>query len=332
MIRRVLMATINADHPQRGMTQAFRSTFPEVADFDYLRLARSGLSHGEVGRRFVEAAASFRPDWAWLQLQDMGTIAPSAIEEAKERCPRAVFTHWTGDVRREVGPYTAAVSRACHATFVSSVGQLPMYARAAGEGRFVRYLQIAVDWEEDVLGLPAWEPPFRVPDVVFAGGHYGPMFPGTRDREEAVLALLGAGVDVGVVGGGWPAGFPVAGSCHVKAQHHVYRRAKAVLSVSNFNDIELYYSDRQLIAMASGRPVLAKRVPGLEREFEDGRHLVMFDGPEDLVPKALSLLADPARQEAVGLAGREEVVRNHTWWSRLNEALPLVEEIAAGLG
>jgi len=325
MIARALLATINADHPQAGMLAGFRTVFgaSNVRDFDYMAARRAGLALDKVNRMFVEDCCRHRPDWIWLQVQETGVLTPEAIAEVRRRLPGAVVTHWMGDCRAAVPPYLASICRVTHLTLVSNDGQMGMF-KVAGAQKAL-YCQIAVDWDEDVLGLPPWEPPFRVPDVVFCGNNYGRAFPGTPDREGAILALRAAKIDAGVVGGGWSRPFNPVGTCGVKQQHHVYRRAKVALSISHFNDIRLYYSDRQLISMASGTPVVCRHVPGLEDEFKDGVECLWYRTSQELVAHVRSLLADPRRAVAIGAAGRDAVIRDHTWEARIRQILPSVE-------
>lgn len=339
MIRTVLMATINSDHPQTGMQHAFAGIFGahRVEDFDYLARQRAGADVARCNVEFYEHARALRPDWIWLQLQDTNVLTPETLRRVREALPHTVITHWTGDCRPEVSPYLGAIGQAAHVTFVSSVGQLPLF-RAAGAER-AHYLQIGVDWHEDVQGDPDWTPPFRVPDVVFCGNYYGARFPGTIERAGTIQALVDARIDVGIVGGGWPEGFPVIGQCHVKQQAHVYRRAKVAVNVNHFNAIERYYSDRQLIAMANAATV-CWGVPGLEAEFRDdtseprdGRFIGecrMFRTPAQAVEIVQVLLADPEYRSVLRTRGRAAVLRGHTWFHRVLDALAVVEGLGGG--
>lgn len=325
MIHKTLVAPLNYDHPQRGLLHAFRGVLGEGAaqSFDYLELQRQGQSTDAINRHFVEVAVTTRPDWIWLHLQDTGVITAEAILAVRAALPRTVITHWTGDCRPSVSEYLSSICRATHLTLISSVGQVPMFREAGAET--VLYLQIGLDWEEDVLGLPSWTPPFRVPDVVFCGNYYPHSFlDGSRERLGAVEALLAAGIDAGVVGSGWPPSVPVVGQCQVKQQHHVWKRARVALSINHFNGIDRYYSDRQLIAMASGTPVVCRFVPGLDAEFDVGGALLAFHEPHEMVAHVRSLLDDPERAARIGRAGRAAVIRGHTWFHRLLDVLPAV--------
>lgn len=324
---KILEATLNYDHPQRGMLRALRAlSTADVASFDYWKKFEQGLGRDVISQEFVELALAERPDWIWLQLQDSNVIQPEALLEIKRQLPGTVLVHWTGDARPAVGDYLSKICRATDLTLTSAGGLIPQFQNVGAKR--AEYVQIGLDWEEDVLGEPAWEPPFVVPDVVFCGSNYGSSFPaGTKDRERAIRALQAARIKVGIVGQGWNSGWPVVGTCHVKQQIHVWRRAKVCLNVNHYNDLDRYYSDRQLIAMASGRPVVCHHVPGIEKEFEQGTHCVWYRDEAAMVAQVRRLLADSDAALAMGRAGREIVIREHTWFSRMLHVVTLVEAI-----
>lgn len=326
---RVFLSSIDYDHPQKGMIDAFAKIFggPSIQHYDYLQEQRDGWSIGDINDRFVKAAVDFRPDFCWLHLQETNIIQAQSLARVKRAIPNCVITSWMGDCRTSVSPYLASICGAVDLMLVSSVGQIPMFIMAGAKE--VRYLQIGLDWDEDVLGNPPWNPPFRIPEVVFCGAYYGNLYPGTVDRVAAVRALQGAGIDIGIIGNGWPQGqaFPVAGTCGVKQQHHIWKRCKVAINVNHFNDIQNYYSDRQIIAMASGRPLVCKYVPGLESEFENGKHCLWYHDEMELVRHVRSLLVDPALAQRIGQAGREEVIKNHTWEARIKDLLPDIERL-----
>jgi spore maturation protein CgeB len=324
---RALLSTINFDHPQTGMLDGFEKVLgaENVRMVETQRLPRHPRPRGTPDQILLYAAREFQPDWIWLQLQEIGKISARGIASLSEALPHCVVTHWMGDCRKEIEEYLASICKATHATFISSVGQIPMY-KAAGAS-VVHYVQIGLDWAEDVAA-PEKAPPFSVPDVVICANWYPEiLFPGTPAREAAVKALMNAGIRVGVVGNDWPSWIPETGRCHVKQQIHVWRAAKVCLNVNHFNDIELYYSDRQLIAMASGRPLVCHYVPGLEREFENWKHLVWYKEPNELVDSVQRLLGDESLRRRIGQAGKAEVIANHTWEARIRSLVPLIEQI-----
>lgn len=321
---KILAATLNYDHPQTGQLAALREIATELVEFDYMQAAaKSKASH--ANQAFIDLAVATQPDWIWMQLQDSEIITADTLKHIRQRVPGCVLTHWTGDLRREVSRYLSSICAATHATFISSVGQIGMFMAAGAP--LVEYVQIGLDVEHDVLGNPHWEPPFRVPEIVFCGNCYGPQFPGTQERMGALRALIDDGLDVGVVGGGWPAEFNPVGWCHVKQQFHVWKRARVALSINNYNDIVRYYSDRQLISMASGTPVVARHVPSIEAEFQHGKHCLFYKTRDELLECVRSILRDREAAEAMGAAGRAEVIANHTWQARIRQVLPTIERL-----
>lgn len=333
MIKRIFMATINADHPQAGMIHAFEGIFGKenVRHFDYLDLAKRsnwGIEH--VNEEFLRAAVDWKADWAWLQLQNTSVITPDSLIALREKLPHCVLTHWSGDVRDKVASYFAGICKATDLTLAANVGYLKKYEEAGAKETM--YVAHGLDWNEDVLGLPAWESPFKVPEIVYCGNHYGDRVMGTEAREKAVRALFEAKLPIGVVGSGWEnTGLPVLGSCHVKQQVHVYRKAKVVLSVNHFPDLAGYHGDRTITAMASGTPVITRYFPEIEKEFAEGVDLLVFRSEQELVEKAKQLLEDEALRKDIGRAGRREAILHHTWFSRIFEVLPRVEEIHQSL-
>ncbi|MGH9364448.1 MAG: CgeB family protein [Thermoanaerobaculia bacterium] len=71
---------------------------------------------------------------------------------------------------------------------------------------------------------------------------------------------------------------------------------------------------------AAGALVFTNRFPEVERYFEYGRELVGFDSTEDLMRKVRHYLDHPGEAQAIRRAGRERVLREHTWrmvWPRI---------------
>ena len=326
MIRRVVAATITDQAPQRGMLSALRSLFGDsnVLELDFMTEA-SRMPLERFNTWFASKCLSFRPDWLWLQAQDTGVVLPETLQILRRRMPGCVLSHWMGDAREQVSDYLTKVCQVAHLTLISSVGQIPMF-QAVGAKR-VEYLQVGFDLPES----PSVLVPFRVPDVVFCGNYLNESFSGSAERMGAIQALSQDGIDVGVVGAGWPSAIPVVGRCGVSQQSEVYRRAKVCLSINHLNDIERYYSNRQIIAMASGTPVVCRYVPGLEQEFLSGIHCYWYETKDELLKHVRTLLDFEHIRTNIGRNGRAEILRNHTWFSRFLSVLPTIEQIHSEL-
>ena len=83
--------------------------------------------------------------------------------------------------------------------------------------------------------------------------------------------------------------------------------------------------------MASGTAVVCHYIPGLEEEFDLGTHCFAYGDTNELVRQVRTLLDDEPKRKAMGQAGRAEIIKNHTWFSRFLGVLPLVEEIRQNL-
>lgn len=324
-VRKILAGAIN---PEGGMVQGFRAVFgaENVWSFDHAGLSKAGVPRAEISSSFVEAARQHQPDWVWLQIHDRDTLLPEAIQEVKNLLPSCVVTHFMGDYRPVIGELLASIAQVCHLALVSNEDQPKDFVEAGAPEAM--YCPIAADWSEDILGIPDWDPPFRVPDVVFCGSNYGDVFPGTKDRETAARYLMDSGLDFGIVGKGWPSNFPMVGHCSRNQQVQIYRRAKVVLSINNYNTVRRYYSNRQFVALASGRPVVVKTVPGIQDDFKDGEDCVFYTKPKHLPKIVESILEDPTWAYQLGCGGRSVVLERHTWFSRILKVLPRIEMIA----
>ena len=90
--------------------------------------------------------------------------------------------------------------------------------------------------------------------------------------------------------------------------------------------------NKVLEAMAMARPVVAA-LPCVEAiDVVPGKHLVSADSASDYVSAVDSLLADPARANAIGDAGRAQVLKTYGWDARLSRIDPfLVNSRSPGL-
>lgn len=68
-------------------------------------------------------------------------------------------------------------------------------------------------------------------------------------------------------------------------------------------------------AMATGKPVVASRLPGVRAVVDDGRTglLARIGDPDDLAARLRRLLADPALRAEFGVAGRRKVEARYAW-------------------
>ncbi len=82
--------------------------------------------------------------------------------------------------------------------------------------------------------------------------------------------------------------------------------AKIGLSINIDNDVYLYHSDRLTNIPACGAFELAKRVPGYDLLFEDGKHLRYFDTIDEFFELADWYLKHDDERERIAMAGMQK--------------------------
>lgn len=91
-----------------------------------------------------------------------------------------------------------------------------------------------------------------------------------------------------------------------------------------------YWSDRIPETLGRGAFLLHPDTPGLAEHFTDGKHLVTWQIGvwDDLVEKIEWYLSHPAERAAITAAGREHVMREHTYTKRMADLIADLEEWA----
>lgn len=96
---------------------------------------------------------------------------------------------------------------------------------------------------------------------------------------------------------------------------------KIMVGFNHRDDIPGYWSDRVYLSLASGAFLLYPRVEGLERYFEDKKHLVFYDSEPDLHRKIDYWLPRESDRKRIALDGSAHTRLNHSWEVRVREAL-----------
>lgn len=108
----------------------------------------------------------------------------------------------------------------------------------------------------------------------------------------------------------------------------IYRNSKIALNfITKLNPCDLQMSDRIYKALGCGCFCLTQPIPGLDQLFQDGKHLVVFDGYNDLIEKIDYYLEHEDEREKIALEGQKEVLKKHTINVRVREYLKEIEKI-----
>ncbi|KQY23344.1 hypothetical protein ASD16_12430 [Cellulomonas sp. Root485] len=219
---------------------------------------------------------------------------------------------------------TLDVLRRMDSVFVNSRAQVEPLERALGSsGTRVSFFTFGVDAD-----FFAARPPADHPLVVSVGGD--------RDRDPATLFAALARVhdarpDVEIVVQNSSDVTPPPGVTKVPRLSHVelrelYARA-SVVAVATRPNLHMSGLTVSLESMATARPVVLTRTPGVEDYVVDGDNarLVPTEAPEDLADAVVELLDDPAAAHALGLRARAAIEDRLT-------SVHLVDNMAAAVG
>lgn len=302
--------------PQTGTCNAWNDVGVNLSVYDYWTSWLQYNNRHRIKTDFLKLVGEFQPHLIHMQLQFTGLVDVETLQEARKICPGVIITNWSGDVRANAQHEFTSLGNAVDYSLISSTGQLEMYHRA-GCGN-VRYWQIGFDPK---VAFPQNKTNFKY-DISFLGNNYGHTFPDGPLRLKAAQALMHQfGGRFGLFGTGY--------SGRVKPiSHHecnnIYNDSCCVLSISNFNNIEHYFSDRLLLCLASGRPTISWYFPGCENYFVDRRDIFIARSNQDIINIVNFCKNNPEVASQVGMNGYNKVLNEHTFTSRIIELLHIV--------
>jgi hypothetical protein len=261
---------------------------------------------------FLKTCDDIKPDWVFLML-DVPWISTEILLKAKVASPNSIFTNWTGDVREEPKQGVIEIGKVVDITLIVNTAQIEQYKKL-GLKR-VEFLQAGVkpcffplpENKREVLRNKLQH------DIVFCANN-AKHFPGHVLRNEVSVKLNRLfGKRFAIYGRGW-------GNCRSSSrgmlpydeQQEVYNGSKIALSINNFNDVDMYFSARQLCAMASGTITISTYIPGLEKYFDNNKDLVWFKTADECVDLVKYYLEHEDEARQIGINGSKKVLENNT--------------------
>ena len=325
---RVLYVAMSHDYgdPRRGPSfeeTNFRSSLEgmghEVLAFDFMeRAKRDGKER--MRSDLVAFASETKPDVAFFCLFTDELDAPTV--ETVRRAGGAPTVNWFADDHWRFEDFTRHMAPAFDLAVTTDPDSLAKYD-AAGIGNVLlsqwacnryAYSRVAESLEHE---------------VTFVGQPHG-------DRKETIARLRAAGHDVECWGHGWP-----AGRLDHDGMVRVFSSSRINLNLSNSSTPRMPRTPRGLVGALLGRLpkeprpsqikgrnfevpgcggfLLTDRVPHLERYFELGTEVAVYDGPDDLIEQVGRWLADEPARAAVAEAGYRRVLAEHTYDHRFTE-------------
>jgi len=304
---------------QTGTVDAWNKVGVELDVYDFVGLWERTRSKSTVSQEFLKRVRDFQPNLIHMQLQFTGLIDANILEQARKLSPGVVISNWTGDVRARAIPNFTNVTNAVDYSLISSTGQLELYKNAGCSN--VKYWQIGYDPKNS---YPMYKTEFAY-DVGFLANNYGHTFPDGQLRFNVANKLRSTfGTRCGLFGSGYR---PPAPRVDPSEANKVYNNSICALSISNFNNISHYFSDRLLYCLASGRPTISWNFPGIEDYFIEGQEIFVARSAGDVIDIVNYCKNNPEIATQVGMNGYQRALREHTFTSRIIELLHMTNLI-----
>lgn len=319
---RVVYTPLNfGDVVQDGVYDAFEQAGCELKVFDYMNKYIHSKNNRNIRAEFINEIRNFQPDLLFLQIQHTTVLDYKTIIEAKNACSKMKVVNWTGDVRNDVPHTYRKVGKAADFNLISSTGQLSMFRQVLQN---VDYLQIG--YNPKLYYPPSTKRDSFKNDALFVG-HYSTResYPGTAARVDTCKLLRARfGDGFALYGSGWPKEFNSKGSINQRHLATEYQNSVCSISVSHYNEIGHYFSDRLLMCLASGRPCVALAFPGWESYFTNMCDFVVVNSVHEIPDAVAMLKGDPELANFIGEQGAAKVFAEHTYYSRIKELLNMV--------
>jgi spore maturation protein CgeB len=257
-----------------------------------------------------------------MQIQHTTVVDSRSVAVAKKENPDTIFVNWTGDVRNYVPQTYSRMASVCDYNLISSTGQIDLFEKVTKKK--IGYWQIGYN---PSLYHPSTHTPQTFQYDISFIGNCSPRekYPGAPTRIDACKLLKGAfGARFGLFGGGWPRDCHSSHSVDQRKVMDIYHNSLCCLSISHYNNLKHYFSDRLLMCLASGRPTISLKFPGWESYFTDMCDLIMVDSIKQIPDKVKMLKKDPDLANYIGASGAAKVAAEHTYLSRVRELLHMV--------
>ena len=297
---------------QTATATAFRNVGVQLEVYDYWSRWEQTKNSELIANEFMTKVRQFQPNLIHMQLQYTGVIKPHTLVGARQACPGVVMTNWSGDCRAVVQRYFVEIANVVDHSLMSSTGHLEMYQKAGAKN--IKYWQIGYD--------PNFNKPLNynefLYDAVFIGNNYGHTFPDSHIRSGAVSFLTQALPRFKAFGTGYGGNIQAIA---FNQMNEVYNKSICPISISNFNSVAHYFSDRLLYCVASGRPTISWYFPGCESYFVEGKEIFYAKSNKDIVDAVNYCKANPEIAKQIGIDGHKRVLKEHTFDSRIIELL-----------
>lgn len=286
----------------------------ELVAYDFKERARV-VGNDAMRSELVAVAAETKPDVAFFCLFT-DELDPKAIKGVR-RAGGAPTINWFADDHWRFENFTRHMAPAFDLAVTTDEDSLGKY-RAAG----IHNVHLS-QWACNRYAYRKVTDELRH-DVTFVGQPHG-------TREQTIERLRAAGHDVECWGYGWPAGrlshqemVDVFSSSRINLNlsnsstppNTVRVRVGRLLGRGPKGPVPAQIKGRNFEVPGCGGFLLTERVPHLDRYFDFGREVAVYDGEDDLVDQVGYWLGRDDERAAVAEAGYQRVLAEHTYDQR----------------
>lgn len=296
-------------------------------DFSFIPISNE-VGCAKMNDKLVEKVEEFKPDIMYMQLQETDLISLNTIKLIKYMMPNIYIINWCGDYRPYVLDRFLEIGKVIDLSLLSNKGQLEWY-RSMGIKR-IEYMQIG-GCVEVYYPLPDIK---KEKKVLFCGNK-SRVFVDSKKRDELIWRMHdNFPCEFFVYGGQWDG---IVNQYHFKSPglrvkqpvyHEEYNKLMnsvlMTVGINAINNLDHYFSERQIMSMASGTLHIGHYVPGLETYFENGKHCVWFNTVDECIELCKYYMEHPDDANKIGLEGAKIIAQEHTWDCRFKELLNIL--------
>lgn len=286
----------------------------EVVQYDFMAREKA-IGRAAMRREIVETAAREQPDVTFFCLfTDQLDVATLRLISDKGGAPTV---NWFADDHWRFDDFSSKLAPGLDWSVTTDQDSLPKYEAAGIEN------VILSQWACNRYAYTPTDGPLEH-GVTFVGQPHA-------DRPQVIEALRGAGIEVECWGLGWPAGrldhdemVRVFGTSAVNLNlansstppNTLRVRVGRILGRGPQGPRPAQIKGRTFEVPGCGGFELTERVPHLERYFELGSELAVYDDIDGLIEQAGYWLEHDAERAKVAEAGYRRVMAEHTYDNR----------------
>ena len=284
----------------------------------------------DAGRELIKIAKEYKPD-IMLGLK-LDKIKASVIKELKKEGIFCVL--WYMDcVSEEVPDWIKPLFNEVDVFFTTAKGMLPKYKSVADTPAY--WIYEGAHLPKFPL-LPKNSNPQKIYrcEVAFVGSlYYWDDNKNISHEREDFLKKINKKYHLKIWGPQgvrdakerWGRNYPVIEwPAYNEELVKVCQGAEIVLGINTINSVELYFSNRTFITLASGGFHITHYVPGLETMFENHKHLVWYHSDRECLDLIDFYLTKPRLRQKIAREGHRWVRKNYSMKRQINKLLAIM--------